>query len=248
MQLYLMDLEKELMYAVDDDFLEAFNYLLPEGENISRWCARYASEFVNDDDIKPFIDLLNPYTLLHDLTKPTGHLDGHSLYFRDEVGNWRYASVQHFQFQFAILKIEKIELNELAASVIAAARSKPPAGRKVKSAKEFQLMEEELKQNPPASVGLVYLKSKEDAELNFGKDLLIEVFGQDNCYMLNNKTVLALVLDRQSQVFQYQIIELYSKINQSDFPDLNIGSHWSNDEDEEIPFILDKAIHKIINS
>lgn len=248
MQLYLLDLDNEIMYTVDEDFLESYDYILPKGENLTKWCAKYSKCCVHEDDRESFINLLNPYDLAKEIVKPDVDSTKLSLYFRNLEEEWRYISIQKFERDFAILKVEKVEISDLAARVLAASRKVPPAGARIKTAKEFNALEKEFEKFPPASIGLVYVKSKNEESLGRSKDIMAEIFHSDNCYALNKEVVLALMVDESSKDFQHNIIDLYSSIDNEIQNDLHIGSHWTCDEDEENPFVvLDKAIHKIIH-
>lgn len=248
MQLYLVDLENEIMYIVDENFLGSYDYVLPKGENISKWCAKHCRNCVHEDDRESFINLLNPYELFQELKKHNADSTKLSLYFRNKNEEWRYISIQNFEKQYAILKIEKVEISDLAARVLAASRTKPQPGARIKSAKEFHALEQEFQKFPPASIGLVYIKSKDNEALCRNKDILADIFHQDNCYMLNDEVLLAVMADESSTDFQHNIIDLYSQLEDELQNDIQVGSHWTCDEDEENPFILlDKAIHKIIH-
>lgn len=249
LQLFLVNLENEIMYVVNEDFLESYDYMLPKGENLTKWCARHSKNCVHEDDREAFIKLLNPYELIKEIQKNEKDSSKLSLYFRNKEEEWRYISIQEFENQFIILKVEKVEINNLAARVLAASRKSMPEKAKIKTAKDFNLLEKEFEKFPPASIGLVYIKSKNTKSLCQAKDLLAEIFHSNNCYGLNKEVVLALMVDESSESFQHNIVDLYSRIDTESCNDLHIGSHWTCDEDEENPFsLLDRAIQKIIYS
>lgn len=245
MQLFLLNLENETMYTVNEDFLESYDYILPKGENISRWCAKHSKKCVHENDRDAFINFLNPYEIANEINKSTPDSNKLSLYFRNKEEEWRYISIQRFERQFLILKIEKVEISDLAARVLSASRKTPPKGAKIKTAKDFHKLKKEFTKFPPASIGLIYVESKNSNLLCEIKDILAEIFLPKNCYKLNNEMILALTIDESSENFQHNLIDLYSSIDAKSYNDLYIGSHWTCDEDEEDPFaMLERATQK----